>query len=586
MSTIMPPGEQEQYNQGSAVVATGIEGVKQPSFDFTLLPQLIRERVANYLAFPAWFAFMQASKESLAYAFNQEMACQRIISVLMDLTVLDGISLELLLVFFRASPIYQTLMQKMQNTPETVSAAEWIACIHSQTSVDQISALSKIASFYSTLKKVIDSRTDESKFKQFVVSTQLYMLSNRDFATSNFTDYFSHNLHLTRLTQLTQPLPEFDQLDKIISTLEKLPHDEQIEELIESTKLIFSMGLEFMNGLLAHDAPLPRLMLMGLSMPSINLSQLDFCFANLQYANFSTGFLCEMLCRHANFRNANLSEGYLVNADFYAADLRKANLQQVFFMLGNLSHANLGSACLQRAYLVAANLSKAIIIDANLNYADLSLANLTGTNFSLSEMDNVQIIQADMRDANLRGVKMRCAVLIDVNMMQVDLTGANLTDTSLTNVDLSGAILVDVNLQNVKMKKVKLINAKVLGVKCDHLLDIDLLRARLDIVHQYMQGGIIHMNCHRQFRNCATQELVACAEAHEDIPPQVRIRSLEAVIQHPIFTNTKLHKIEKGLNYSIGLFAPNQIAIRSENQQMIADCLLRLQADLVIRPEC
>lgn len=582
----MPINEQKEHNQlGDAGAEAGGDGMTLPSFDFASLPQFMQEEVVKHLAFPTWFAFMQVSKQSLSKAFNQNIAYQRIISVLLDLTLLDGVSLELLLAYFRVSSTYHSLLQKIQTQPESVSVEEWIVIIHSATSIEQICMLSKIDGFYASVKKLVDSLNVRSDFKELAVATQLYMLSNRDPISENFSDYFQHALHLARLTQLTQPLPEEDQLEKIVSTLEILPHDQEIAESIDVMRGILSIGLVFMNGLLSHDTPLPRLMLMGLDAHSRNLSQLDFCFANLQAANFSDGLLYEMLCRHANFRNANLSMSYLGNADFYAADLRQANLEKVFFMLGNLNCANLSGACMQRAYFGAANMSKAIIIAANLNHADLSLANLAGAKFSFSNMENVRFIRVEMPNAILRGVKMMGAVLENVNMTQVDLTGANLTGANLKEVDLRGARLVDVNLKDVKMVKVILTGAKVLGMKCDYLLDIDLLRARLDVVHRYMQDGIVPANIHGRFRNCATQELVAFVESQEDISAQIRMQSLEAVIHHPIFANVKLQKIEKTFNHSIGLFASHQIAIRSDNQQVIADCIVRLQADLVIRPE-
>lgn len=583
----MPQNEQETSSVVSVTEALSVESQR---FDFTSLPKLVQEQIVNGLGVTDWFAFMQASKESLAVAFNQNAACQRIVSVLMTLTTLDGISLELLLTYFRASPVYQELSDSIRRTPETVSATQWLAYIHSAASIEQVKSLSRESSFYKTAKELINSQNYQSDFKEFVILTQHYLMAIRDDASLNFIDYFYHALHQMRMTQLTQPLPEFDQVEKIVSTLKSLTESVRISESIEAMTVILGMGLTLVNGMPFHDKPLPRLMLMGLAQPSnirgLDLSQSDLCYANLQHADLSSSFLYELMCRHADFRYANLRKSYLGNADFYATDLRRANLQYIFFMLGSLSHANLSGALLQHAYLGGANLTKAIAVKANLRKADLSLVNASGANFFLSNMQDIIIKKAELDEANLKAVNMTRAILSHVKMTQVDLTGANLTKATLIDVDLSGAILVDINLQDATLKRVTLVGAKVLGVKKDHLLDIDLLRARLDVFNQMMIDKLIPTNFHGNFKRCATYELINCIEANEEISPHIRIECLQAAFHHPVFEDEQPHKIKKVLNYPLGLFAPNKVEIKSRNQQIIEDCLTRLRADIVIRPEC
>jgi uncharacterized protein YjbI with pentapeptide repeats len=577
----MPQSEQEF----SSVVA---EVASRP-FNFAPLPQLVQEQIVNNLGLPEWFAFMQASKASFALAFNHQAIYQRIMSVLLTLTSLDGMSLEVLLTYFRASPAYQELCNIVKRSPESVTVAQWFAYIHSATSLDQLKNGFNASGFNNAVVNLLASEELNEDVKQFAVLTKRYLrviqgtqkvLSDRYYINRLFEE-----LIVARSTRLTQPLPNDDQFDEIISTLITLTEDGTISEAIHAAEGMMRMGFALINGIFTHDTPLSRLMLMGISRSEGNLCQYDLCYGNLQHANLSSSFLFEMLCRHADFRHANLSASNLGNADFYSADLRNANLQRVFFILGNLSRANLSGASLQRAYLGAANLTKAILVSAQLQKADLSLAKLNDANFSLADMQNIIIKKAEMRETNLRGANMAGALLAHMRM-QVDLTSATLSGATLIDIDLAGAILIDVVWQGATLKRVNLKGAKVLGVKQDHLLDIENLRARLDILCQFMKDQLIPAVYHDQFRRCATDELITCVEAHEEISPDVRIHCLEAVIQHPIFANATLLKLEKALNYSIGLFAPNQIAIRSENQQVIADCLLRLQADLVIRPEC
>ena len=107
-------------------------------------------------------------------------------------------------------------------------------------------------------------------------------------------------------------------------------------------------------------------------------------YAYLVGADLSDANFCDANLRRANFSSANLS----------GADLRCTNLRQADLSGANLIGADLRQADLTDAYLVGANLS-----GADLRYADLSGANLRYANLSGAKLGRANLIGADLSGA-------------------------------------------------------------------------------------------------------------------------------------------------------------------------------------------
>lgn len=543
-------------------------------FPFTDLPFYLQLEIVEFLDVSTWAAFMQTSKASRELAFYSESAA-RIVMVLLNLTSLEGASLELILAHYRASPAFQSLVEKITHHPEKVRLLEWIAYQHSVTTLDELNVIS-YEHYLASFVRYANSALGRKEITQFIAAGINMIASLRD-NNEGLQRIFFQQLRQNRMTAITQPLPDFSEFSQMIATLKSLPHPSHISDELDMMILHYAGLLDFFNGLGRHERPLPRLFLMGLSYPDANLSQLDLCCGNLQHANLERGLLNELFCRYANFRYANLASAHLGNADFYAADLRDANLRKAFFMLGHLSQANLSGANLRYAYFGAANLREAIFFHADMRHAEFPLANLQNARLTQSDMRFTKFYNADLSGALLIAVNLAATVMLNVNLTGADLTGANLMGAQFNQVDLSRAILVGVNFEEATFDRVRLAGAIVLGLTKAHLLDIEQLQARLDGVFDAMLANHIPKKIHRQFRDCAAHELVACVEAHAEISPAERIHCLEAVIQHPIFTRQHLNHSKKVLNKSFGLFSQGHLVVKSASQRVIADCLAELR---------
>ena len=164
--------------------------------------------------------------------------------------------------------------------------------------------------------------------------------------------------------------------------------------------------------------------LKGLSLPKVNLDQVNLVDVDFKEANLQGAKLLE----------ANLKGGKFELTQLQGAFLSGANLQDSFFLLTQLQKANLCSANLKNADIEGVNLLEASLQKANLEGAYI-LGNLQGV---------------DLREANLKGANLQGCYLKNANLKATNLKGANLREVNLEGANLEGANLQDTNLQNVK----------------------------------------------------------------------------------------------------------------------------------------
>jgi hypothetical protein len=103
--------------------------------------------------------------------------------------------------------------------------------------------------------------------------------------------------------------------------------------------------------------------------------------------------------------HVDLSQEWLTNIDFCNADLQWANLYQAHLHDVNLQGANLSSADLRGAYLPYINLR-----NANLCNADLSRAYLRWADLRYTDLRGANLFRADLRGADLRGANLDYSV--------------------------------------------------------------------------------------------------------------------------------------------------------------------------------
>lgn len=575
--------------------------IELQNFDFTDLPQIMQERVVGFLSLETWQAFMLTSKYNLELAFHHEYLCGILLSVLLNVDLLEAISFESLLNRFRASPGYGELVNKVKNSPKSLDSGEWMAYIQSATSIDQLKAIpyeicvdllvGDFKEFNDDLA-VAEQNAETGINKQQVeilsgfLSSAINLLTfHRGVSTPALEVAINENYLASRARESKSSADDAFKFTKIITLLRSLPHDPRFANSLEEMILESVRSLMNFNQTQVHDHPLPRLSMLGLSLGESDLQQLDFSHANMQRVNFRGGSALNMSCCYANAQHANLSRMQLGKTNFYSTDLRWANLRFSFLLASVLTRANLSYAKMKGAYLAAANLEGAIIIDADLRAADFTFSNLVRTNLSMCNLQKARFFGSVMNDTILHAADMQGALFIKANLTNSDLTGANLSRAELVEVNLTGANLFGVNWQDAKIDKVNLTNAKVLGMTEAHLTDIDLLQARLDLVFQAMQDKQIPRKLHSDYRINAANELVACVELYPGMSAQDKIAYLEAVIQHPIFSAQHMSKTKKALNHAVGLFSANKVAMKSASQQVIADCLKRLHEGVDNRPK-
>ena len=178
--------------------------------------------------------------------------------------------------------------------------------------------------------------------------------------------------------------------------------------------------LDVIKAIMSTSAQTRELRFQGCNLAGANLSKLDLSNINFKYANL----------RGTNLKGANLSQASLERADLYQSNLEGAQLIGT-----NFSHANLENS----------NLRATTVVDPKRNgtgpegqpKASFEAANLKNTNFEGS-----RLVEANLRVAILKGS----------NLQNCDLTGANLTGADLENCDLSGSDLSEANLRKANIK--------------------------------------------------------------------------------------------------------------------------------------
>lgn len=221
-----------------------------------------------------------------------------------------------------------------------------------------------------------------------------------------------HRLYLTK--QLQQRVEDFARRSTPYFTI--LPRSQTVE---------FDQRLNAQIDL-PYESPERGQLLQELARSNIDLSGIDFSYANLTAVELGGRYMAKVQLEWADMRDAQLSGSFLSEAVMTDAILSGAALNDVFGFNARFTRAKMTGATLMGSHLVGATFQ-----DAELDRASLNSSNLTGARLVGADLEG-----ADFRNANLSG-----ANLSNTNLSDTSFGWANVSD-----VDFGGSLQAGISM--------------------------------------------------------------------------------------------------------------------------------------------
>lgn len=145
-------------------------------------------------------------------------------------------------------------------------------------------------------------------------------------------------------------------------------------------------------------------------------------------------------------KRADLSDLNLAKMDLSGLNFSYANMEGVDLMETNLSGANLSHAYLRQAHLMETNLSKATFVEADFSSARIFLSNLDGC-----IGDGALFIGTRICDCSVRNASLKKAGFLMADVFDSDFKGSDLEEAKFSGADMDNTGFADTNLKNASL---------------------------------------------------------------------------------------------------------------------------------------
>lgn len=358
--------------------------------------------IFNYLSIADLFKYRKVCA-AFQLIIDQHAFSKKI--TISDITKANSFQEALLLAgYFRITPHYEALKNKIKNSPDELLMDEVFLYALTTDDIHTIPSLifeNAILKHYKEDKK---TRDDIRKLSDKIAEESQEMSASKQGDEEVPITYTDHAINAKSHDALTQLKLKFTHANSCIISLKTTANTIALNEINPKEGIIGWAFLMWMMHRMPLHLPFSPYKKVFVNLNGAELSKLDFYFMPDDAAK-DKGVIME----NASFLYASLSGSNLNMTSFKYCSFANANLSDCSFVGAHLSHI-----CFSHAIMPKTNFAEAEI------HADFTGADLTDASFINAKIMHINLSNATLKNVNLKNAKITHATFLD-NVTILDL---------------------------------------------------------------------------------------------------------------------------------------------------------------------
>lgn len=247
-----------------------------------------------------------------------------------------------------------------------------------------------------------------------------------------------------------------------------------------------------------------------------NLTRLDICMANFEYADFSDVRMIDSKIgisalkenntnfSYANMKNVDLLRAHVEkcifdNADMETASFTYAKIKSASFENTRLSRANWTKSVVEnnrfeKSYCSQMTMKSAVIKDCQFNYAIMRSVDMSGATVKNCCFDDTVCRDSLWVDTKIENSSFKRSVLANARIVGSAKDRTRIRECSFKNADLSNIAITNIEFENCNFKGADFNNARLINVRfinCKNLSRANMSQAWLTDVCKGKHGKAV-----------------------------------------------------------------------------------------------